>query len=83
MRFDAVAGPAPPASIPLDVAAIRRETGLSQAAFALRFGISVKTLRNWEQRYREPHGPAKVLLIVIRHRPDEVMAAIEEALGRP
>ncbi|HEX9349190.1 MAG TPA: helix-turn-helix domain-containing protein [Gemmatimonadales bacterium] len=51
-----------------DVAALRRFTGLSQEAFAAALGISVHTLRNWEQGRRMPEGPALALLrIAARH----------------
>ena len=51
-----------------DVAALRRFTGLSQEAFGRALGISVHTLRNWEQGRRMPEGPALALLrIVARH----------------
>jgi len=51
-----------------DVAALRRFTGLSQRAFAVALGISVHTLRNWEQGRRMPEGPALALLrIAARH----------------
>jgi len=51
-----------------DVAALRRFIGLSQTAFASALGISVHTLRNWEQDRRMPEGPALALLrIAARH----------------
>ncbi len=51
-----------------DVAALRRFTGLTQDRFALALGISVHTLRNWEQGRRRPEGPALALLrIAARH----------------
>lgn len=51
-----------------DIAALRRFVGLSQARFALALGISVHTLRNWEQGRRSPVGPALALLrIAARH----------------
>ncbi|MCC6521597.1 MAG: helix-turn-helix domain-containing protein [Polyangiaceae bacterium] len=51
-----------------DVAALRRFVGLSQVQFALAMGISVSTLRNWEQGRRHPEGPAIALLrIAARH----------------
>lgn len=51
-----------------DVAALRRFVGLSQAQFAVAMGISVHTLRNWEQGRRRPEGPAIALLrIAARH----------------
>jgi putative transcriptional regulator len=41
----------------LDVAAIRRQTGLSHPAFARRIDVSLATLRNWEQGDCSPTGP--------------------------
>lgn len=65
-----------PASV--DVGRIRVGTGLSQAAFARSIGVSVGTLRNWEQRRRMPDGPARVLLAMIERNP----CVVEETLGR-
>lgn len=51
-----------------DIAALRRFVGLTQARFAQAMGISVHTLRNWEQGRRHPDGPAIALLrIAARH----------------
>lgn len=51
-----------------DIAALRRFVGLTQARFAEAMGISVHTLRNWEQGRRHPEGPAVALLrIAARH----------------
>lgn len=51
-----------------DVVTLRRFIGLTQAAFAEALGISVATLRNWEQDRRRPEGPALALLrIAARH----------------
>jgi DNA-binding transcriptional regulator YiaG len=51
-----------------DVAALRRFVGLTQSQFARAMGISVHTLRNWEQGRRRPDGPAVALLrIAARH----------------
>jgi len=40
-----------------DIAALRAFVGMTQAEFALAIGISVHTLRNWEQGRRKPEGP--------------------------
>ena len=53
---------------PEDIAALRRFVQLTQEAFARAIGISVHTLRNWEQGRRHPEGPAIALLrIAARH----------------
>ncbi len=51
-----------------DVVALRRFVRLTQEQFAAAMGISVHTLRNWEQDRRRPDGPALALLrIAARH----------------
>ena len=51
-----------------DVAALRSFIGLTQDQFARALGISIHTLRNWEQGRRSPEGPALALLrIAARH----------------
>jgi putative transcriptional regulator len=62
-----------------DVPAIRKELGLSQPEFAGFMGVSLGTLRNWEQERREPHGPARALLLVASKQPAAVRAAFEAA----
>jgi putative transcriptional regulator len=53
---------------PGDVAALRRFICLTQAQFAEALGISVHTLRNWEQGRVVPDGPGLALLrIAARH----------------
>ena len=58
----------------LDVAALRDRFKLSQAKFAALLGISVATLQNWEQKRREPEGPAKVLLRVAAAHPEALLS---------
>jgi DNA-binding transcriptional regulator YiaG len=51
-----------------DIVALRKFVGLSQERFSSAMGISVHTLRNWEQDRRKPEGPAVALLrIAARH----------------
>jgi putative transcriptional regulator len=61
---------------PADVKAIRDELGMSQTEFALMIGVSVATLRNWEQGRRTPDGPALALLRVAASNPRAVAAAL-------
>src|SRR5437773_10456920 len=53
---------------------VRRRAGLSQAEFARRIGISVATLRGWEQGKLVPQGTARALLRVIDRVPEVVLA---------
>jgi putative transcriptional regulator len=62
----------------VDVSAVRRRTGLSQAAFSRQIGVSTGTLRNWEQGRRSPEGPARVLLAMLARNP----RIVEEMLGK-
>lgn len=59
----------------LDVKAIRKKTGMSQQRFCAAFGISIGTLRHWEQGLRTPRGPARVLLKVVDNDPEVVIRA--------
>ncbi len=61
------------------VARTRQTINLSQKAFAAMLGVSVNTLRNWEQQKSEPSGAARTLLILAEKHPDLVMEAA--ALG--
>ena len=63
----------------VDVRAIRNRLGLSQEAFAARFGFSVAAVREWEQGRRRPEQAARTLLLVIARNPDVVAAALDEA----
>jgi len=55
-----------------DIRQLRATYRLSQGQFAAMLGISVGTLRNWEQGRRTPDGPARVLLLVAAKHPDVV-----------
>ena len=57
---------------PADVKKIRDKLGKSQTDFAMMIGVSVATLRNWEQGRRKPEGPAKALLKLVEAMPDDV-----------
>lgn len=61
---------------PTDVKALREELGQSQVEFALMIGVSVATLRNWEQGRRTPDGPALALLRVAARNPRAVVEAL-------
>lgn len=61
---------------PLDVKRLRASLGQSQVEFAQMIGVSVATLRNWEQGRRTPDGPALALLRVTERNPRAVIEAL-------
>ena len=62
-----------------DISALRRFVGLTQAQFAQAIGISVHTLRNWEQGRRRPDGPAIALLRIAARHPRIIRENLETA----
>lgn len=60
----------------IDVAALRKRLGMSQGVFARKYGLSVGTIRDWEQGRSQPDGPARVLLQVIDREPQAVERAL-------
>jgi putative transcriptional regulator len=60
-----------------DVKEIRSNYKLSQSEFAALMGISVKTLRNWEQGRRVPEGAARVLLRVAAKHPEVIWDVVK------
>jgi putative transcriptional regulator len=51
---------------------------MSQQSFCAAFGISLGTLRHWEQGLRTPRGPARVLLKIVDQNPEAVIKAINQ-----
>ncbi len=60
----------------VDITVLREKLGLSQDRFAALFGLSPRTLLNWEQGVRHPEGAARILLQVIDREPNAVMRAL-------
>lgn len=65
-----------------EVRALRQQFGLTQDKFAHLVGISVGTLRNWEQGRRKPEGPARVLLRVASRHPEALLDIGKEQTSR-
>lgn len=57
---------------PVNVAAIRAKTGLSQDRFAAKYGLSVVTVRAWEQQQRFPDRASLLYLMMIDEEPEAV-----------
>ncbi|MEX0890596.1 MAG: helix-turn-helix domain-containing protein [Gemmatimonadota bacterium] len=62
-----------------DIVALRRFVGLTQVDFAKAIGISVHTLRNWEQGRRSPDGPGLALLRIAARHPRIIRENLESA----
>ncbi len=60
---------------------VRRALGLTQETFAIRFGIPLGTLRDWEQGRSEPDQTARAYLKVIASDPRGVALAFEAKVG--
>ncbi len=59
----------------VDVAAIRKRAGMSQAEFARAFCINPRTLQEWEQGRRRPDATTRAYLSVIAKNRDAVLKA--------
>ena len=55
---------------PAQIKAIRRKTGLSQAAFARTFHLNLDTVKGWEQGKRSPDTAASNYLRMIQADPE-------------
>lgn len=63
-----------------DVAALRLFICLTQEQFAEALGISVHTLRNWEQDRVNPDGPGLALLRIAARHPRIVRENVNSAV---
>ncbi len=59
------------------VRGIREELGLSQSEFAQRFGLSLRSLQEWEQARRLPDAAVLTYLRVIERNPKAVLSALK------
>ena len=60
----------------LDVKAIRTATGLTQEAFAQRYGFNLARLRDLEQKRTQPDSVVRAYLLVIQKNPKAVRDAL-------
>lgn len=61
----------------IDVRELRQRLGMTQTAFADRFGFAVSAVRDWEYGRRRPDRSARVLLMVIEQNPEAVDTALD------
>src|SRR5947208_2428816 len=67
-------------SVNPDVKRIRGDLHLSQDELAAMIGVSVRTVRAWEQGARSPTGPARRLLLVAALHPEAVWEAVRSSV---
>ena len=65
----------------VDVRKLRERLSLTQEQFALRFGLELDAVRNWEYGRREPDAAAKSYLTVIDKAPEAVQEALAVAVA--
>src|ERR1700679_1165844 len=63
----------------IDVRAIRRAAGMTQAQFATAYEFSIRTVQEWERGAKRPSGPARTLLRAIRSDPEGLRKALAAA----
>jgi len=64
--------------VDVDVQKIRKKLKLTQAEFAHRYGFSLGSIRDWEQKRKQPEASARMFLKVIEKRPE----VVAEVLGK-
>jgi len=70
---------APDMAPEIDVRAIRRAAGMTQAEFAAVYEFSIRTVQEWERGAKKPSGPARTLLRAIRADPEGLQKAVAAA----
>ena len=70
---------APDMAPAVDVRAVRRATGMTQAQFAAAYEFSVRTVQAWERGAKRPSGPARTLLRAIKGDPEGLRRALAAA----
>ncbi len=63
----------------IDVKALRKRLGLTQEAFALRYGFTLGRLRDWEQKRSQPEPAHRILLTILEREPEAVQRALAAA----
>jgi putative transcriptional regulator len=60
----------------IDTVRIRKKINMSQSQFASYFGVSVRTVQEWEQGRAVPSRSARAFLTVIDREPEAVRPAL-------
>jgi putative transcriptional regulator len=70
---------APDMAPEIDVRAIRRAAGMTQAQFSKTYDFSIRTVQEWERGAKRPSGPARTLLRAIKADPEGLRRALATA----
>ena len=70
---------APDMAPAIDVRAIRRAAGMTQAQFSEIYEFSIRTVQEWERGAKKPSGPARTLLRAIKADPEGLRKALASA----
>jgi len=70
---------APDMAPEIDVRAIRRATGMTQAQFSKTYEFSIRTVQEWERGAKKPSGPARTLSRAIKADPEGLRKALASA----
>jgi len=73
---------APDMAPEIDVRAIRRAAGLTQAEFSAAYEFSIRTVQEWERGAKKPSGPVRTLLRAIRADPEGCGRQLRDRLRR-
>jgi len=65
----------------IDVRAVRVRLKMTQEEFAVRYGLTLARVRDWEQGRSSPDSAARAYLTVIEREPKAVARALAEAGG--
>jgi putative transcriptional regulator len=63
---------------PADLPRLRRRLKLSQAAFARRYGLNLRTVQDWEQGRKMPDQAVRTLVRLIERAPDKIAALLRQ-----
>jgi len=70
---------APDMALEIDVRAIRRAAGMTQAQFSAAYEFRLRTVQEWERGAKKPSGPARTLLRAIKADPEGLRKALAAA----
>ena len=66
----------------MDYKGIRKSLGLNQPEFAILLGVSVGSIRNWEQGQRNPESAGLTLYRLVAEKNNDVLCSLVELACR-